>query len=65
MSQSIIYHQVRRYLLRLDADNQHLQNWRPSVLLLVAPGRVNTHLLEFCNSSVPKTEVALLLACAA
>ena len=50
VSQSIIYHQVRRYLLRLDADNQHLKNWRPSVLLLVAPGRVNTHLLEFCNA---------------
>ncbi len=30
------------------------------MLLLVAPGRVNTHLLEFCNSNVPKTEVALL-----
>uniref|UniRef100_A0A7S2W762 Amino acid permease/ SLC12A domain-containing protein n=1 Tax=Mucochytrium quahogii TaxID=96639 RepID=A0A7S2W762_9STRA len=49
VSQSIMYHQVRKYLLRLDLES-HPKNWRPSLLLLVGPGVTNMHLIEFCNS---------------
>ncbi|GAB5355398.1 hypothetical protein AAMO2058_000202100 [Amorphochlora amoebiformis] len=45
--QALMYHQVRKYLLRLDARKQHGKTWRPSVLLLI--NKLNGPLVEFCN----------------
>ena len=48
VSQSLIYHQVRKYLLRLRSDN--VKFWRPSVLLLINDPRRQYKLIQFCNS---------------
>lgn len=48
VSQSLIYHQCRKYLLRLRSD--HIKFWRPSVLLLVNDPRRQYKLIQFCNS---------------
>jgi len=49
VSQSIMYHQVRKYLLRLDVKD-HPKNWRPSLLLLLGPSKLNMRVIDFCNS---------------
>lgn len=48
VSKSIMYHQIRKYLLLLD-DVEHVKHWRPSLLLLVAHSDINTELVTFCN----------------
>ncbi|KAF3929060.1 hypothetical protein ABW20_dc0104492 [Dactylellina cionopaga] len=49
VSQSLIYHQVRKYLLRLRQEN-HIKFWRPQLLLFVNDPRRSYKLIQFCNS---------------
>ncbi|KAG5933224.1 hypothetical protein E4U53_001059 [Claviceps sorghi] len=48
VSQNLIYHQVRKYLLRLKPE--HIKFWRPHILLLINDPRRQTRLIQFCNS---------------
>jgi len=47
VTQSVIFHQVRKYLLRLDERKMHSKLWRPSILLLLSD--VDHALIDFCN----------------
>ena len=48
VTQSIIFHQVRKYLLKLDERKDHAKAWRPSLLLLA--DSQYPALIDFCNN---------------
>merc|ERR1712100_358777 len=50
IGQSLIFHQVRKYLLQLDPDGDHVKFWRAQILYLTESPNGRCNVLEFMNN---------------
>lgn len=65
VTQALLYHQVRKLLLRLDGSRRHVRNWRPQLLLLMSRcdangGDRSTECLAATLNHVKKSGLLLL-----